>query len=98
MAKNRLERYDSDKECLIKLLYLKNSNKRIEKTGLIHNESDRGCSAIFHKPFKLQTGDIFIMNIGEIKHLTGELKWVKEYDRVFVKAGIHIIVKDKSDK
>ncbi len=83
-------RFDPDKNCLVTIMHGIVNNEKIDKVGLVRDESYSGCCAIFRGPFPLKEGEKFKMAVGEITDLVGEIRWIKKYDNVFVTVGIFI--------
>ena len=88
--KKRSFRFDPDENSLVTITNKVGDDSDVTKVGLIRDESYIGCCAVFRKPFPLDIGDRFKLNLGNITNLTGEIVWVKEYDEVLFKVGMFI--------
>ncbi len=89
--KRRHFRYIPDKNCMVELYGKKSDHHRTKIIGLCRDESYNGCSAIFRAPFPFKKGDPITANVGNISYQKAEIKWVKPFDEVLIKAGIHFI-------
>jgi hypothetical protein len=56
--------------------------------GLIVNESFTGCSLIVLSSVDIEKGDTVRVQVGKLKAMESEVRWVKKIDRDIVRIGL----------
>jgi hypothetical protein len=56
--------------------------------GLIVNESYTGCSLIVLSPAEVEKGDVVQVQVGKLKTMESEVRWVKKIDSYVVRIGL----------
>jgi len=71
---------------------LSDANRQITIQGIIRDESYDGCCGVFRKPFPFKEGQLISACIGRCPETSGVVKWIRDFDGVFIKAGISLLI------
>ena len=92
MAEQRRKsiRFDPDLNATMILEGRTGSGEKVERIGLVRDESGKGCAGVFRAPFPFTIGQKVKAHVGKLEDMVAEIMWTEDLDDMLVKVGMYL--------